>query len=301
MATKAPGWLKFVGIVGGVVVLLAVGVGVGSFFFVRSSLRQFEAADHSFDAVAEQFGEIAGYRPEPNGTIPAERLEAFLEVRDKIELRRERMDNALTLLSGGDSGGVLAKARGTVGLLRNLAWFHRERNEVLMEAGVGLGEYYYVYTLAYYSWLGKSPADGPSFKMVGESGYLLETVEDLEEPVVRNYREELARLSLNRLLLPVLRHQLADLSTHPDRSNLGAWEALLISEIAELEADSRRLPWEDGLPEILERSFVPYRERLSDSYSTMCNAIEIGLARRSPDLATHEVQPDTPRQASDTG
>ena len=52
------------------------------------------------------------------------------------------------------SGGTLSRTRGTVGLIRHLAPFHLERNETLMESDVGLGEYYYLYTLAYYSWLG---------------------------------------------------------------------------------------------------------------------------------------------------
>lgn len=297
MATKVPGWLKFVAVAGGVVLMLGVGSAAGGFFFLRSSLRQFEAADCSLDALAERYGEIPSYRPEPDGTIGADRLDAFLAARDRLRPRRERVENALTLLSGGDAirrAGPLPKVRGTFGLLRNLGPFHRERNEALMDAGVGLGEYYYLYTLAYYSWLGKSPADGPPFKIVGEKGYLLETIEDLEEPAVRTYRTEQARMSLNRLLLPVFRSQLGAVSSLPPGEAVENWEATLAAEIAALEADTRRLPWQDGLPVAVERSLRPYRERLSESYSTMCNAIEVGLARREPAVSADETGPDTP-------
>ena len=86
----------------------------------------------------------------------------------------------------------------------------------------------------------------------------------------------------------LLAHQHADLSAQQERSGLSAFEDILASEIADLEADEQRLPWEDGLPETLERSLRPYGERLNDSYSVQCNAIEIGLARRSPRSAPHE-------------
>ena len=45
-------------------------------------------------------------------------------------------------------------------------------------------------------------------------------------------------------------------------------------------ADGRRLPWEDGVPEAVAASLRPYRERLAESYGEMCNALELGVARR---------------------
>jgi hypothetical protein len=148
--------------------------------------------------------------------------------------------------------------------------------------------------LAYYSWLGKSPADGPSFEIVGENGFLLETVEAGDEPVVRRNREEQARRSLNRLLLPVLRNQLAGLSVQEGSAELQGFEESLAREIAALEADPRRFPWQDGLPAVVEHSLDPYRERLNESYSSLCNAIEIGLARREPQPVGEAGQAGTP-------
>jgi len=52
------------------------------------------------------------------------------------------------------------------------------------------------------------------------------------------------------------------------------------AEIGALEGDVHRLPWQDGLPEIIESSLQPYRDRLDNSHSAMCNALEIGVARR---------------------
>ena len=89
---------------------------------------------------------------------------------------------------------------------------------------------------------------------------------------------------------PVLRNQLADLSPHRDRGDLRPLGQILASEIAALEADPQRLPWEDGLPDMLERwrihvegwfngawndprvTFVKY-EDLRDNYDEVLGAV----------------------------
>ena len=47
-----------------------------------------------------------------------------------------------------------------------------------------------------------------------------------------------------------------------------------------MEADLHRLPWHDGLPEVLEPSLKPFRERLEASYSPMTNMFEISYERK---------------------
>lgn len=47
-----------------------------------------------------------------------------------------------------------------------------------------------------------------------------------------------------------------------------------------MEADRYRLPWQDGLPEVLEISLSPFRERLEASYSKMTNALEVAFEQR---------------------
>ena len=61
---------------------------------------------------------------------------------------------------------------------------------------------------------------------------------------------------------------------------LQRWREELVTEIVALEADERRLPWEDGVPEMIATSLSPYRDRLDSTYSAMCNELEVGVARR---------------------
>jgi hypothetical protein len=281
MAQKMPRWAKVCGIGCGAVALIVVLLIASGFFFFRHSLKQFEIADRSHETVVDKYGPIPAYHPDPRGVIQAERIEAFLTARDLAAPAREKTEGSLAILSEGEDGIVLGKLWAGAGLLRRLADFHTRRNEGLLETGTGLGEYYYLYTLTYYSWLGKSPSDGPCFRVVGDHGYFLESAyEELDEPAVRDYRMDQVRTSLNRLLLPILRNQLSDLSEEESGDDQREWSEALSAEIAALEADANRLPWQDGLPEIIESSLQPYRDRLDNSYSAMCNALEIGVARR---------------------
>ena len=77
----------------------------------------------------------------------------------------------------------------------------------------------------------------------------------------------------NRNLLPMLRNQLADLGD----DERDPWRRSIAEEIEAMESDRYRLPWRDGFPEPLERSLEPYRGRLDESYSPLCNPLEAGL------------------------
>jgi hypothetical protein len=267
--------------------ILIVGLAiVGSVLFFRDALRDFEQADRAMEAVEQQYGPIEGFHPQANGAILPERVEAFLAVRELSSSASARIERSLTVLSKNahtdesEGPGPIRKLAAGVGLLHRLAGFLNQRNEVLLEMDMGLGEYYYIYSLAYYSLLDRSPGDGPSFELVGENGYVLEDLATLDDPHAREHREEAARRGLNRLLLPVLRNQLSELNGEEEDGNLDAWRELLSAEIAALETDARRLPWQDGLPETITSSLNPYRDRLESSYLPMCNALEVGVARR---------------------
>jgi hypothetical protein len=156
-----------------------------------------------------------------------------------------------------------------------------------MENEIGLGEYHYLYTLTFYSWLGASPEDGPSFRMVNDRGIVFENIENIEEPEVRRHRNEVTRRSMNRMILPVLRDQLSAVTADEARADLESWISALETEIASMESDPLRLPWEDGLPEVIAESLAPYRERLEASYSEESNALEAGVARRSLPSGPH--------------
>jgi hypothetical protein len=77
----------------------------------------------------------------------------------------------------------------------------------------------------------------------------------------------------------MLRNQLEDLLAEDVESATETWREALEAEIAAMEADRLRLPWIDDLPSPIEQSLAPFRDRLEQSYSEQCSALEFGLGQ----------------------
>lgn len=288
MAGNAWKWVVGCGI-GCVAVLLIVAVlGGGSFYFLRGVARELEETQRGMDAVTERFGRPAEFRPAPDGRIPPERIEAFLDVREAMAENRSELERRFSLFQEGEgsdgdegSGGMVGKIRAGFALPQQLMGFFTARAEALLEHEMGLGEYYYIYSLAYYSWLGNSLSDGPPFRLFGDydqtRSWDREHFGEADEFELREERAKRILRAVQGQLLPMLRHQLEELDAGSGPEAAGPWREALAAEIASLEADSLRLPWADGLPAVIEASLEPFRDRLEQSYSAQCNAMEFGL------------------------
>jgi hypothetical protein len=273
MAGSVRNCLVGCGIGCGALLLVFGALAVGGFFAVRNVVEDFERTESSARELADRLGSIDDFTPEPDGTIPADRIEAFLAVREQTRESREEMEQTLSLLADGKEGTgrmgprrVARMVTAGLGLLPEIAEFLARRNEAMLEQGMGPGEYLYIYTVAYYSWLGRSPADGPPFRLVGGSHE--HRRDDADEGEVREDRRERTARRLNRSLEPMLRRQAAGVGGDD------AWRGGLEAEIAAMAGEADRLPWRDGVPEPLGRSLEPYRERLELSYSAPCNPLE---------------------------
>ena len=53
------------------------------------------------------------------------------------------------------------------------------------------------------------------------------------------------------------------------------WRGAFLAEIQALEGDIRRIPWQDGLPLVIEASFRPFLSRLETAYSPLTNILEL--------------------------
>jgi len=130
-------------------------------------------AIESRTVLAERFDTQATFTPSSDGTIPPGRMTRFLSVRDKlfpfcdsltaIQEPFARMEQ-LAAADGAEQPldktlrEGLAAVKGTFKLGRLLAQFETTRNESLLENDMGLGEYTWIYVIAYYSWLENRPA-----------------------------------------------------------------------------------------------------------------------------------------------
>jgi len=148
--------------------------------------------------------------------------------------------------------------------LEPMTAYAQRRNELLLESGMGPGEYLYIYGLVYYSWLGNGPEEGPVVSREGRDQMFGDGDGTFSpEKVRRRYR---------RYFVAFLRNQLDALpETDPA---VEAWRAGLAAELARFESRPGSIAWREGLPPALEASLAPYRTRLEASYNRNGNCFE---------------------------
>jgi hypothetical protein len=276
-------WLVGCGIGCAVIILILIVLGIGGYMFFKNLIGEFSAQEELMAALTERYGEIRDFCPEPDGSIGPSRIEAFLSVREASALFREKLETSMQELQdrAEQSEIEIKKPRNIFemvklgfGLIPQIAEFLKSRNQALLDAEMGMGEYYYLYAIVYFSWLEKRPEDGPDFEVMGpEDSETRFGERDLEE-ILEERRDSMLR-RLHRVLLPMLQNQREKLSARGVTEALSEWEGLLDAEIQAMEEDRFRLPWEGGLPNAIKTSLEPYRDRLEQSYNRLTNPFEL--------------------------
>jgi len=277
-SSTASKWLIGCGVGCLFVGLVVVAIATGGVMFFRDTLKGFDAAVEARADLEQRFGKQWEFTPWPNGEIPADRIERFIGVRDgTAEARRQIADKFAAIpMSESEAQELDSKPTGekalsifkivgsALGLGAELGDFFEARNNSLLEREMGMGEYTYLYVVTYYSWLGHSAGDGP------QTGRDQDGSIDVEIEHVQSERR------MHDDLVSMLRNQLEQDST----STTDEWVALLTTEIDAMERDSRRSPWQEGLPPAMLESLEPYRDRLVDSYDPISNAFELVINKK---------------------
>lgn len=164
MASKGKKWLIGCGAgCGGSIVLLIL-ITVGSGLMMMRPMNGAVDAQRTLD---ERYGRRDAYTPPVEG-ITADRLERFLAVRAAVMplcakfsetaesfAAMEALDSQEAEPSKGELFSALGKVMGGVfGIVGELGEYTRLRNETLLAQEMSLGEYVWIYTLVYHSWLG---------------------------------------------------------------------------------------------------------------------------------------------------
>ncbi len=285
-SSSAKKWLIGCGIGCGAILLIVILLVMGGFFFVRNIVEGFKDTDALMDTLVAQHGEIQEYSPDSDGAIKPERLEAFLEAREVMAPARDEIEKSFRILEEGrdeetsdkESRSVFKRIKTGFGMIPQISGFYKSHVQALLDVEMGMGEYYYIYTVAYYSWLGKPVLEGPDFQIRGnDQGYRYRDWDDQESEEVRR---DITFRWLHRISLPMLQKQYEKLISEDVPRVQSGWRKALQAEIEAMESNRYRLIWQDGLPEVIQKSLEPYRQRLEDSYSPMTNALEISLERR---------------------
>ena len=292
MASTGKKWAVGCGIGCGFFLLIIGVVGTCGYLGVRQIVDRADGIDASFEQLDAEFGHPKDYTPDPEGRIAPGRMETFLSAREVLAPSYNESAALMDQLSdkSGAAGPakVIGKIQAGIRFIPAMLAFIEERNQVLLQQGMGLGEYQYIYASAFFMQLHKDPADGPDFQISGpddedeQSGPVrwgVHTSDD-DEQGVRERREIEVRRYLNKSLGLIVRNQLEALDARlvgvDDPAQL-QWRAELAAEVEAMEREPRRILWEEGLPPQLRESIEPYRDRLNDSYNELMNAVEMGL------------------------
>lgn len=301
---KSSGWKLGIKIGLGVILLGIVAVAGIGYLLLKDAVVALGEISKSEKQLIEKFGKVEAFCPEKDGTIPAERMEVFLRVReDLVPLQKELQASLTRLLSevsqaedeGSSILGVTKLIKDGSRVLPKAGMYFSTRNRTLLELGMGLGEYYYVYTMAYHAALGIAPDDGPDFSFLGAGNknsslyYAMQEMLKSREEKKKEAEEGISletgkgEIALRRreMILAMMQCQLqhAAAARPAAEGDPETWPGLLAAEVEKMKEDRRRLPWQDGLPEALARSFQPYRERLKASYIQLMNPLEFGLSK----------------------
>ncbi len=285
MAGAGKKWAVGCGIGCGLMMIILGGAGTCTYFGVQKLKEKADGLDESFQSIEVRFGDAGDFVPAADGTISAGRMETFLAIRDDMTPTRTEISDMLTTLDGG--GNFIAKAQAGLKLVPSMIGFIGDRNEILLNQGMGVGEYQYIYSLSYYVLLNKDPSDGPSFVLAGDD----EVDEDTGNvhvnwggasgsSSIRENRAERVRAFVNNVQVLVLANQVdAFRATLPSGTEMASvpWGAQLLAEQEAMELETLRFPWEEGLPEQIRASLEPYRDRLDQTYDPMTSIIEMGL------------------------
>ena len=255
-------WLKGCGIGCGVVMLLVVLALVGGSFVMIGPFRKAVDVRETLD---ERYGGVNEFVPWADGGIPASRVEAFLEVRRSIQDNCAKMgslDDGLAAIERLDAeedpdpeevatamGESISVMKSVFGMGASMGDFYLARNSALLEAEMSLGEYTYIYTLVY----------GPTIAGASEDVYL-----------TRRVRETLRQQ---------LRHRLTAMEDQLDVWGDTEERGLLEDEIAVLEADPDRLPWQTTRPPSLQAALSGYEHQLKALYCAGVSEHELTLNR----------------------
>jgi hypothetical protein len=249
------------GVVAGVLIVVLLLFGFLTTTWVKKSIptHDLKAARAT---LRERFGDSDSFVPALDGHLDPARLETFVATRESLLARRTELGSRLTTFAvtvrekrethhdwvqrGLDA---LSMAQGGVGLYGSVVAYLQSYTDRLLAAGMGEGEYAYLYSLAYFSWLqwdplGK-PADVEAFRKMG-----------IEEQVLEAWRER------GRTLRHQLENAQGALQQKPQRTRAEEATLALLGPEIEAARASGRFPFAGHVPAAWATVLEPYRARL---------------------------------------
>jgi hypothetical protein len=263
---KTWGCLKQTAIGCGVMIVIAIAM---PFVLGLMMMSPFNRAVDTRSAIEEQFGPQDAYVPPPSGAPSADRIEVFLEVRRALGPTCADLSHAEEQLQKMESFDdqdevdrmevikqAFSMTKSMMGVGPVLGRLYEIRNQTLLDSGMGLGEFTYLFAVAYHDRLLDLPESNQLFG-----------------PTPTNRR-------VRKALLTMLESQLSALQ----EAGGGEVEiAALETEIEAMQTDRNRIPWQDGSPLVITEALAPYRAELDELYCPAMAPLELMInEKRGP-------------------
>jgi hypothetical protein len=229
------------------------------------ALRPVREAKRGEQDLNDRFGEFSSYSPAPDGSVADDRIEAFIAVRERLQEpcdvfreHRDLMEELGRMEEEGElsSADILDGFKAAIGFGPGFLDLMRTRNGALSEVGMGLGEYSYIYVLAYGDQLST---------LLGKMGR--------DRLINSRTRRELAQILFNQLSSPAAQSK--------DQAN-GDLRTAIQEEIIALDSGAHAFPWQDGLPSPIEASFAPYEDRLDELFCEATARFDLRQKNKNP-------------------
>lgn len=258
MGEKNWGCFKQAAVGCGCLVVLAVAIPVVLAVMILLPLNR---AVENRTGLEERFGTQETFVPPASGVPAPERIEAFLEVRralvpacgdfwnaEQAVAKMEAFDGQEEVSKIAVMKQAMSTTKTMMGMGPLIGHFYEVRNQALVDEDMGLGEYTYIYILAY-----NDEIVNPSAKL------------ELFGPDATNLRVRQALASMLRNQLELLRRE----GGPTDVTDAVA------AEVEAMEHDPKRIPWQDGLPPEIDDSLLPYRAELDRLFCASTPPLEL--------------------------
>jgi hypothetical protein len=248
----------------GAIVLLGLILFGGLTFSV---FRGYEKALESREVLDENYETQDGFTP--GVILSEERLRRFVDVRwavfpfcEKATTHQQAFAKmkAYAEMEHPPAGAMLRDSgRAFLGVFRigtDFGDYILARNRALLANEMGLGEYSWIYVVAYQAWLGER-----SLRMLEQA----EGAGVFQDRLFPQIREMMAR-------------RVAAGSSSPESEDeLAIWRA----ELDRMAADGERVPFEDGLPAGLRDALVPFRDELQLLSCVATGELDVVITEKS--------------------
>lgn len=292
--SKSSKWLLGCGIGCGIIILLGVITIFAGYFICKGTVEGFKEVETTSEKLKEKYCAVEDYIPSPDGIISDDRIEIFLAVRDSMRETLIELEQTLKKFEEIEKEdenkdqsfwSVMDDIKSGFNIVPQFAQFYLCKNKALLKLDMSPGEYYYIYVMAYYSYLGKSPGGNNSNMHIinSQAGFTIradteEQEKEKDNEIWKMEMKEDQKYAIIRhirwIIIPVMENQLDKINENPSLYSK-TWRRKLENEVKKLKDDRRRIPWKDNLPQQLEKSFAPYKNRLEQSYSSTGDMFEL--------------------------